>query len=77
VFSDIEFLGYEVPFTATDKVPREVSVETDNEAQELESNMSLNSKCGLRYAFDNLYPEASARSEWVKVDWPWEHRPSK
>jgi hypothetical protein len=76
VVSDIEFFGSDAPFTATDKIPREVSMEVANEAQELERKLNLNSKCGLRYEFDNLYPEASARADWEKIGWPWEHRRS-
>jgi hypothetical protein len=56
--------------TETDKIPREVSKETADGAQDLESKLDLLSQCHIGTAFDNLIPGLKARAEWRKIDWP-------
>lgn len=68
VVSDIEFFGASAMIT--DKIPREIPQDTANEAQALETKLNLNSECHLRYAFDNIYPEAKARADWQRMDFP-------
>jgi hypothetical protein len=68
VVYDIEFIGNSG--IVTDKIPREISTETADEAWRLEDRLDLNSKCNLRYAGDNLYPEAAARADWQKIELP-------
>lgn len=66
--SDIEFFGGSA--IVTDKIPREISMETADEAQALEAKLGLTSKCRLHYAFDNLYPQPRARADWQRMDFP-------
>ena len=70
VVSDIEFFVQGGTVTVGDKVPREVSMETASEAQDLESKLDLTSSCHLQYSFDNLLPWPKARADWQKMDWP-------
>jgi len=71
VVFDIELLslpGRSV--VASDKVPREISEKTMNDAQNFESKLDLNSKCHLTWVFDNLIPSPRARADWRTIDWP-------
>jgi hypothetical protein len=71
VVSDIELLiDPNGSVTETDKIPREISEETANEGEDLESKLDLNSKCHLAAALDNLLPEPRARADWRRIDWP-------
>lgn len=72
VVSDIEFFFFEQrgAVWVTDLVPREVSEETADEAQALESRLELFSKCHLDQTFDNMIPQPKMRADWQKMDWP-------
>lgn len=67
VVSDIEFFELDGAVIIGDKVPREVSVETASEGQEL---VDLDSICHLNGGFDNLLPQPNARADWQRIDWP-------
>jgi hypothetical protein len=70
VVSDIEFFVREDSVTETDLIPREVSMATAAEAQDLETKLDLVSKCHLNVSLDNLLPQPKARAEWQKIEWP-------
>jgi hypothetical protein len=70
VVFDIEFYALGGSVTESNKIPREVSMESASEAQSLESQLSLASKCHLNPAFDNLIPQPKPRADWQKIDWP-------
>jgi len=70
VVSDIEFFELNGSVIQGDKIPREVSMETASEAQDLESKLDLVSKCHLHPAFDNLLPPPKARIDWQEIGWP-------
>lgn len=68
---DIElFIETDGSVTETDKIPREVSQETMNEAQDLESKLDLLSKCRLSAVLDNLLPGPKRRADWRHMNWP-------
>jgi hypothetical protein len=68
VVYDLEFFGEDTYLT--DKIPREISQDNADEAQALERRLNLNSKCHLRYSFDNIYPQPKARADWQRMDFP-------
>jgi hypothetical protein len=69
VVYDIELIGdADGSVAATDKVPREISKETMDEAFELELKLDLQGKCHLTPTLDNLMPGPAARSDWRKID---------
>src|ERR1051325_7054788 len=67
VVSDIEFFDLGGTVTVGDRIPREVSMETPDEAQRLESQLDLTAKCHLQGAFDNLLPQPKARADWQQI----------
>jgi len=70
VSSDIElFMGGDAVMRG-DMIPREVSMETANEAHELEEKLDLTSNCRFQYSFDNVVPGPGARADWQKISWP-------
>jgi hypothetical protein len=77
VVSDIEFFFFEQrgAVWVTDLIPSEVSEETADEAQALESKVELFSKCHLDQTFDNTFPQPKKRADWQKMDWPSERQP--
>ena len=70
VVSDIELLPLGRSVDEGDKIPREVSLKTAGEGQDLEQKLGLASKCHYSFSFDNLLPQPKARADWQKLDWP-------
>jgi hypothetical protein len=71
VFDDEMFIeDSDGSVTAGDKIPREISEKSMNEAEDLETKLGLETKCHLESAMDNILPQPPARSNWRKLAWP-------
>jgi hypothetical protein len=70
VFDDEMFKDSDGSVVEGDQIPREISDESANEAQDLETKLDLQAKCHLEYIGDGILPEQPARSDWRKLDWP-------
>lgn len=68
---DVEyFAGENGSITMTDRIPTEIPQEVADEAEILLSSLRLQAKCNFAATFDNVLPEAAARTEWRRLNWP-------